>query len=44
MRVQLGPSPAGVAHGAAYSPDHAYDFGLRRVLDGLGALIDTDRT
>jgi AcrR family transcriptional regulator len=35
---------AGAAHGAAYSPDHTYDFGLRRVLDGLGALIDTDRT
>jgi AcrR family transcriptional regulator len=31
---------AGTAHGAAYSPDHAYEFGLRRVLDGLGALID----
>jgi len=30
---------AGAAHGAAYSPDHAYDFGLARVLDGLGALI-----
>jgi AcrR family transcriptional regulator len=32
---------AGTAHGAAYSPDHAYHFGLQRVLDGLGALIDT---
>jgi hypothetical protein len=32
---------AGAAHGAAYSPDHAYQFGLQRVLDGLGALIDT---
>jgi AcrR family transcriptional regulator len=31
---------AGTAHGAAYSPDHAYHFGLRRVLDGLGVLID----
>ena len=31
---------AGAAHGAAYDPDHAYTFGLRRVLDGLGALID----
>ena len=31
---------AGAAQGAAYSPDHAYAFGLRRVLDGLGALID----
>ena len=32
---------AGAAHGAAYHPDHAYTFGLQRVLDGLGALIDT---
>jgi AcrR family transcriptional regulator len=32
---------AGAAHGAAYDPDHAYTFGLKRVLDGLGALIDT---
>ena len=32
---------AGAAHGAAYDPDHAYTFGLQRVLDGLGALIDT---
>ena len=31
----------GAAHGAAYDPDHAYTFGLQRVLDGLGALIDT---
>ena len=30
----------GAAHGAAYDPDHAYDFGLQRVLDGLGVLID----
>lgn len=35
---------AGAAHGAAYNPDHAYDFGLQRVLDGLGALIDTHGT
>jgi AcrR family transcriptional regulator len=32
---------AGAAHGAAYDPGHAYTFGLQRVLDGLGALIDT---
>lgn len=31
---------AGAALGAAYDPEHAYDFGLRRVLDGLGVLID----
>ncbi|MGH3715798.1 MAG: TetR/AcrR family transcriptional regulator [Micromonosporaceae bacterium] len=34
-------SAAGEAHGAAYSPDHAYEFGLRRVLDGLGVLIES---
>ncbi len=32
---------AGAAHGSAYSPSHAYDFGLRRVLDSLAALIET---
>lgn len=35
-------SAAGAAHGAAYGPEHAYQFGLARVLDGLGALIDAD--
>ncbi|MCG6499006.1 TetR/AcrR family transcriptional regulator [Kitasatospora sp. A2-31] len=34
---------AGEAHGGAYSPDHAYAFGLARVLDGLAALIETHR-
>jgi len=33
-------SAAGAAHGGAYNPGHAYDFGLPRVLDGLAALID----
>lgn len=33
-------SAAGAAYGAAYNPDHAYDFGLQRVIDGLGVLID----
>lgn len=32
---------AGAAHGGAYNPGHAYDFGLPRVLDGLAALIET---
>jgi hypothetical protein len=32
---------AGAAHGSTYSPDHAYDFGLQRVLDGLAAIIDS---
>ncbi|WP_369372914.1 TetR/AcrR family transcriptional regulator [Streptomyces sp. cg36] len=31
---------AGAAHGSAYDPGHAYAFGLRRVLDALGTLID----
>ncbi len=30
---------AGAAHSGAYSPEHAYDFGMHRVLDGLAALI-----
>ncbi len=35
---------AGAAHQGAYSPTHAYEFGLRRVLDGLSVLIETRRT
>ncbi len=31
---------AGAAHGSAYSPEHAYKFGLERVLDGLAVLVD----
>jgi hypothetical protein len=27
------------AHRAAYSPGHAYEFGLQVILDGFGALI-----
>ena len=34
-------SAAGAAHGTAYSPGHAYTFGLQRVLDGLSVLIDS---
>lgn len=34
---------AGAAHRSAHDPDHAYHFGLRRVLDGLAALIDSRR-
>jgi AcrR family transcriptional regulator len=33
-------SAAGAAHNAAYSPEHAYRFGLERVLDGLAAIVD----
>jgi AcrR family transcriptional regulator len=34
-------SAAGAAHSSAYSPSHAYTFGLGRVLDGLSALINS---
>jgi AcrR family transcriptional regulator len=33
-------SAAGAAQGGAYSPERAWEFGLERVLDGLGALIE----
>lgn len=33
-------SAAGAALGGAYNPAHAYEFGLARVLDGLGVLIE----
>ncbi|QSB14007.1 TetR/AcrR family transcriptional regulator C-terminal domain-containing protein [Natronosporangium hydrolyticum] len=35
---------AGAAHGAAYQPEHAYRFGLARVLDGLATLIEGSRS
>ena len=31
---------AGEAQGSAYDPDHAFEFGLERVLDGLAALVE----
>jgi AcrR family transcriptional regulator len=37
-------SVAGAAHDSAYSPAHAYTFGLARVLDGLSTLIDPAET
>jgi AcrR family transcriptional regulator len=37
--VRIGAA-AGAAHGSAYSPEHAWAFGLARALDGLGALVD----
>jgi AcrR family transcriptional regulator len=37
--VRVGAA-AGAAHGSAFNPEHAYAFGLARVLDGLGALIN----
>ncbi|MFQ6393687.1 TetR/AcrR family transcriptional regulator C-terminal domain-containing protein [Nocardia sp. KC 131] len=33
---------AGQTHDAAYSADHAYEFGLARVLDGLARLIENN--
>ncbi|HEX7744797.1 MAG TPA: TetR/AcrR family transcriptional regulator [Micromonosporaceae bacterium] len=30
---------AGQWHGGAYDPDHAFEFGLQRVLDGVEALV-----
>jgi hypothetical protein len=33
-------STAGAARSSAHDPDHAYRFGLERVLDGLAVLID----
>ncbi|WP_306214168.1 TetR/AcrR family transcriptional regulator [Actinoplanes sp. RD1] len=38
LAVRIGAA-AGAELGAAYDPDHAYAFGLERVLDGLGVLI-----
>ncbi|MER7439770.1 TetR/AcrR family transcriptional regulator [Micromonospora avicenniae] len=37
--VRVGAA-AGAAQNTAYSPAQAYEFGLARVLDGLGVLID----
>ncbi|NOK17591.1 TetR/AcrR family transcriptional regulator C-terminal domain-containing protein [Corallococcus carmarthensis] len=36
-------SAAGAAHGAAHDPDHAFAFGLERILDGLAVLIEKPR-
>lgn len=38
LAVRVGTA-AGTAHRAAYSPAHAYEFGLQVILDGFGALI-----
>jgi AcrR family transcriptional regulator len=37
--VRVGGA-AGAELGGAFNPDHAYGFGLERVLDGLGVLIE----
>jgi AcrR family transcriptional regulator len=39
LAVRVGAA-AGEVHGAAWDAEHAYDFGLLRVLDGLAALVD----
>ncbi|MEP6462174.1 MAG: TetR/AcrR family transcriptional regulator [Frankiaceae bacterium] len=39
LAVRVG-SAAGAAQGSAHDPEHAYRFGLQRLLDGLAALID----
>jgi AcrR family transcriptional regulator len=36
-------SAAGAEYGAAYSPAHAFEFGLRRLLDGIGVLVERRR-
>ncbi|MEU6370082.1 TetR/AcrR family transcriptional regulator [Streptomyces sp. NPDC046931] len=40
--VRVGAA-AGAAHGSAYDPDHAYAFGLQRVLDAFAGLIGQGR-
>ncbi|WP_229397684.1 TetR/AcrR family transcriptional regulator [Micromonospora okii] len=32
-------SAAGAAHGGSYSPEHAFEFGLQRLLDGIEVFI-----
>jgi hypothetical protein len=32
---------AGQEHNAAYNPEHAFEFGLQRLLDGVRVLIDS---
>ncbi|EWC59827.1 Transcriptional regulator, TetR family [Actinokineospora spheciospongiae] len=34
---------AGEAHGAAYDPEHALRFGLRRLLDGISVMVEQQR-
>lgn len=40
LAIRVGTA-AGSAHGSAHDPDHAYHFGLDRILDGLAAIIET---
>ena len=39
LAVRVGAA-SGAAHGSAHDPDHAYRFGLARVLDGLAHLVE----
>lgn len=39
MAARVGAA-AGEAHGAAYDPEYAFEFGLARVLDGIGVLVE----
>jgi AcrR family transcriptional regulator len=41
--VRVGAA-AGAELGGAFNPEHAYAFGLERVLDGLGVLIESRST
>ncbi|MGH3830659.1 MAG: TetR/AcrR family transcriptional regulator [Pseudonocardiaceae bacterium] len=40
LATRIGTA-AGTVHRSAHDPDHAYRFGLQRVLDGLAVLIDS---
>lgn len=40
LAVRVG-SAAGAAQGSAHDPEHAYRFGLQRLLDGLAALVSS---
>jgi AcrR family transcriptional regulator len=42
LAVRVG-SVAGAAHQSAYDPEHAFEFGLSRILDGVQALVDGRR-
>jgi AcrR family transcriptional regulator len=39
MAARVGAA-AGEAYGAAYDPEYAFEFGLARVLDGIGVVIE----
>ena len=38
IAVRVGAA-AGDEHNAAYAPEHTFEFGLQRILDGVEALI-----